>query len=205
MWDERYQTPDYVYGTEPNHFVVSAKGRLPQGGKVLCVADGEGRNGVFLARQGFGVLSVDISPAALAKARKLAETHGVDIDTQQADLLAWDWPVASFDAVVGIFIQPFGLRDRQIVFDGIVRALKPGGILLLEGYRTDQLQYGTGGPGVLEKPYSESQLPAELGALNIESIRSYEHEMQEGAGHNGLSALIDLVAVKRKSLNGPRF
>lgn len=196
MWDERYNTPNYVYGVEPNHFVVSAKERIPKGGRVLCVADGEGRNGVYLARQGFDVVSVDISPNALAKAQKLAAEHGVSIQTQVVDLLAWNWPENRFEAVVAIFIQPFGTRDRMTVFDGIVRALRPGGVFLLEGYRTEQLHYGTGGPGVLDNLYSESRLRTELHALSIESMVSYDREMREGIGHNGLSALIDLVAVK---------
>ena len=127
MWDQRYATPNYVYGKEPNHFLVDARERLADGGRVLCVADGEGRNGVWLARQGFDVLSTDISPNALAKARKLAESHGVRITTEAADLTDWDWPVAAFDAVVGIFIQPFGPQARQTLFDNIVAALKPGG------------------------------------------------------------------------------
>ena len=196
MWDDRYDTPDYVYGTEPNHFLVAARERLPETGRVLCVADGEGRNGVWLARQGFDVLSIDISPNALAKAQRLAAAHGVTITTETADLTTWDWPQASFDAVVGIFIQPFGPAARRVLFDNIIAALKPNGVLLLEGYRTDQLAYGTGGPGQLENLYSKDQLRAELSALRIDSIDVYDREMGEGKQHMGLSALIDLVAVK---------
>ena len=196
MWDQRYATPDYVYGTEPNHFLVSASNRLTDGGRVLCVADGEGRNGVWLARQGFDVVSTDISPNALAKARKLAERHGVSIATEAADLTDWDWPVAAFDAVVGIFIQPFGPEARRTLFDNIVAALKPGGVFLLEGYRLEQLAYGTGGPGRAENLYSEELLRHELAALRIEHIDSYDREMGEGDQHKGMSALIDLVAVK---------
>ena len=196
MWNERYDTPEYVYGTEPNHFLVAARERLPETGRVLCVADGEGRNGVWLARQGYDVLSTDISPNALAKAQQLAETHGVSIATEAVDLSTWSWPQSAFDAIVGIFIQPFGPEARRVLFDNIVAALRPGGVLLLEGYRTEQLAYGTGGPGRLENLYSEEQLRAELSALRIDSIDSYDREMGEGMQHKGMSALIDLVAVK---------
>ena len=196
MWEQRYQTPDYYYGTEPNHFLVANHHRLPKPGRVLCVADGEGRNGVFLARQGYAVTSVDLSPSALEKAQKLAASHGVSIETEVVDLTNWDWPVASFDAVVGIFIQPFGPEARQALFANIVRSLRRGGVLLLEGYRTEQMQYGTGGPGRFENLYSEKQLRAELSALAIKQIDTYDREMSEGFGHNGMSALIDLVAVK---------
>ena len=196
MWDDRYSTPDYVYGTAPNHFLVAARDRLPQTGRVLCVADGEGRNGVWLARQGFDVHSIDISPNAQAKARKLAERFGVAITTELADLETWDWPRAAYDAVVGIFIQPFGPAARRALFANIGAALKPGGVFLLEGYRLEQLERGTGGPGRAENLYTEAQLRAELGGFDIVSIDAYEREMHEGETHKGLSALIDVVAVK---------
>ncbi len=196
MWDDRYSTPDYVYGTEPNHFLVASRGKLPRSGRVLCVADGEGRNGVWLARQGYDVHSVDFSPNAQAKAQRLAATHGVAIATELADLSAWDWPHAAYDAVVGIFIQPFGPEARRELFANIAGALKPGGVFLLEGYSLEQLALGTGGPGVAENLYSEAQLRAELTAFDIQSVSAYEREMGEGDTHKGVSALIDVVAIK---------
>lgn len=196
MWDDRYSTPDYVYGTEPNHFLVASREKLPRSGRVLCVADGEGRNGVWLARQGFEVHSVDFSAHAQAKAQKLAAAHGVSITTERADLNAWDWPRAAYDAVVGIFIQPFGPEARRTLFANIAGALKPGGVFLLEGYSLDQLARGTGGPGVAENLYSEAQLRTELADFEITSITAYERDMREGNTHKGVSALIDVVAIR---------
>ncbi len=196
MWDDRYSTSDYIYGTEPNHFLVASRDELPQSGRVLCVADGEGRNGVWLARQGFDVHSVDFSPNALAKAQKLAAEHGVSITTELADLSNWDWPHAAYEAVVGIFIQPFGPEARQTLFANIANALKPGGVFLLEGYSVDHLGLGKGGPGVAENLYTEEQLRAELTDFDIRSITAYQREMHEGKTHKGMSALIDVVAVK---------
>lgn len=196
MWDERFDTEDYVYGTEPNAFLAASRDRLPEAGRVLAVADGEGRNGVWLAEQGFDVLSVDASPVGLAKAQKLARSRGVTLTFEQADLLAWDWPEASFDAVVAIFIQFVGPEGRRTIFEGIKRALKPGGTLLLAGYRVEQLGYGTGGPSAAENLYTEDLLRKELSPLRIESLSSCDREMREGHGHYGMSALIDVIAVK---------
>src|SRR5271165_6260566 len=104
-WEKRYAAPDYLYGTEPNAFLKAQAGLLPKTGKALAVADGEGRNGVWLAEQGLDVLSVDFSPTALAKAQALARLRGVTMRTMQADIVAWEWPNAEFDVVVGIFFQ----------------------------------------------------------------------------------------------------
>lgn len=196
MWDERYRTKDYVFGSTPNRFLVQSVVRIPANGSVLAVADGEGRNGVWLAEQGFDVHSVDSSPVGLSKANKLARERGVSIELEEADLLNWRWPPDQFDAIVAIFIQFTGPVDRRKIFDGIIQSLKPGGVLLLEGYRPEQLQYGTGGPPVIENLYTEEGLREELAALRIDDIQSYDSELQEGAGHSGMSALIDLIAYK---------
>lgn len=196
MWDERYQRDDYLFGTEPNAFLVRSACHLPKTGSVLAVADGEGRNGAWLAARGLDVTAVDGSAVALAKARRLAAQRGVSLRTVHADLLDWAWPEAAFDAVVAIFIQFTGPADRRRMFDDMTRALKPGGVLLLEGYRPEQLRYGTGGPPVADNLYTEEQLRADLPALHIDSIRSYDAEIHEGTGHSGMSALIDLVAHK---------
>ena len=123
-------------------------GRLPQGGRVLAVADGEGRNGVYLAQQGLDVTATDISAAGIAKARRLAQQRGVSLTLEQVDLAADDWPEAAFDAVVAIFVQFADPILRAKMFAGFARTLRPGGILPLEGYRPEQLEYGTGGPKV---------------------------------------------------------
>ena len=195
-WDTRYAQADYVFGVEPNAFLASQSARLIPGSRALAVADGEGRNGVWLAQNGLSVLSIDNSPVALAKARRLAEERGVTLAFEQADLETWSWPEEAFDLVVGIFIQfaPPGLRAA--IFANLRRALKPGGLLLLEGYRPEQIAYGTGGPRVAENLYTEPMLRSAFADMEILELRAYDAPIHEGAGHDGMSALIDLVARK---------
>lgn len=196
MWNGRYVGETYLFGIEPNAFLKAEAHRLKPGQSVLAVADGEGRNGIWLARQGFDVLSVDFSPVAQAKARKLAEVAGVSVRFELADLLRWSWPVGAFDAVVAIFIQFAGPADRPRLFEGLKTALKPGGLLLLQGYTPRQLAYGTGGPPHAENMYTTDLL--ERSFAGFELLRLVEHDsvIEEGTGHKGLSALIDLVARK---------
>jgi len=196
MWDERYEADDYLFGKAPNAFLVRCVGHIPTNGKVLALADGEGRNGVWLAEQGFEVVSVDSAPNALAKARSLADERGVNLTIEHVDLLNWDWPVDEFDAVVAIFIQFVGPMERQRIFQNMVQAIKRGSVVLLEGYRPEQLDYGTGGPPLIENLYTEKQLRAELSDLTIEHLESYDADIQEGTGHAGISALIDLIGRK---------
>jgi SAM-dependent methyltransferase len=149
-WEKRYDAPEYLYGTEPNAFLKAQAGVLPKTGKALAVADGEGRNGVWLAEQGLDVLSVDFSPRAQAKAKALAARRGVAVRFIQADVTGWDWPEAEFDVVAVIFIQFSAPPERRRIFAGIRQALKPGGLLLLQGYRVEQIAYNTGGPSEVE-------------------------------------------------------
>ncbi|MBO0903385.1 class I SAM-dependent methyltransferase [Jiella sonneratiae] len=195
-WDERYRSEDYVFGTLPNAFLKREAGRLPAGGAVLAVADGEGRNGVFLAERGFDVTAVDASSEGLAKAKRLADRRGVALRHQKADLIAWDWPLEAFDGVVGIFIQFAPPGERAILFEGMRRALRPGGILMLEGYRPEQVDYGTGGPPTRENMYTRALLEEAFAGFDILLLEEYDAEIEEGAGHRGRSALIDLVARK---------
>jgi cyclopropane fatty-acyl-phospholipid synthase-like methyltransferase len=205
IWDERYSGEGYFYGTEPNAFLVSQRALLKPGMSCLAVADGEGRNGVWLAQQGLEVLSVDGSHVAQAKAKKLAQQRGVAMLFEQVDLLQRDWPVLSsvegdedrFDAVVAIFIQfaPPGMREQ--LFGHIKRCLKPGGLLLLQGYTPRQLDYGTGGPSQAGNLYTEAMLRKEFADMDILQLREHDSVIREGSGHSGLSALIDLVARKR--------
>ena len=196
FWNQRYASEDYLFGTEPNAFLRAEAGRLKAGAKSLAIADGEGRNGVFLAERGLKVTAVDGSPIALEKSKRLAAARGVDIDLVEADLESWAWPVATFDVVVAIFIQfaDPGLRAR--LFAGIERALKPGGLLLLQGYRPEQLSYGTGGPKAIENLYTEDMLRSAFPHLKIIQLHSHDSVIHEGKGHDGMSALIDLVAIK---------
>jgi cyclopropane fatty-acyl-phospholipid synthase-like methyltransferase len=198
MWDERYATDDYFFGTEPNAFLVSQHHLLKPGMRCLAVADGEGRNGVWLAGQGLDVLSVDASPVAVAKAQKLAAQRGVELKCEVVDLLNWDWGENRYDVVAAIFIQFATPEQRGLLFDSIKRTLKPGGLLLLQGYTPRQLEYRTGGPSALENLYTESMLRAEFSDMEILQLREHEEFISEGSGHHGMSALIDLVARKRE-------
>ena len=197
VWDDRYASDDYLFGTEPNAFLVSQRGLLEPGMSCLAVADGEGRNGVWLAQQGLRVLSVEASAAALDKARKLARERGVAIDFEQADLAHWQWGGNRFDAVAAIFIQfaPPALREQM--FAGIKRCLKPGGLLLLQGYTPRQLEFKTGGPPVAENMYTLELLRNAFGDMEIMHLREHDDHIGEGTGHSGMSALIDLVARKK--------
>ena len=197
VWDDRYASDDYLFGTEPNAFLVSQRGLLEPGMSCLAVADGEGRNGVWLAQQGLRVLSVEASAAALDKARRLARERGVAIDFEQADLAHWQWGENRFDAVAAIFIQfaPPALREQM--FAGIKRCLKPGGLLLLQGYTPRQLEFKTGGPPVAENMYTLELLRNAFGDMEIMHLREHDDDIGEGTGHSGISALIDLVARKK--------
>jgi SAM-dependent methyltransferase len=195
-WDERYAQQGYVFGEEPNAFLARQKHRLWPGARALAVADGEGRNGVWLAEQGLDVVSVDGSPIAQDKARRLAQRRGVQLTFELADLSAWTWPEQAFDVVAGIFIQFAGPDLRPRMFDGMRQALRPGGLLLLEGYRPEQLAYGTGGPPAVENLYTEDMLREAFADMEILELSSYDAVLAEGSGHAGMSALIDLVAQR---------
>ena len=196
FWDERYAVEGYVFGTAPNVFLASQAARLHAGQSALAVADGEGRNGVWLAQQGLQVLSVDSSGVAQAKARKLADERGVTLQFETADMLAWDWGDARFDVIVAIFIQFADPAGRACQFEGIRRALRPGGLLLLQGYTPRQLEYKTGGPSALENLYTEPMLREWFGDWDIQHLCEHDEIINEGSHHSGMSALIDLVAYK---------
>lgn len=199
VWDERYAGSDYHFGTEPNGFLVAQRGLLNAGGHCLAIADGEGRNGVWLAEQGLCVLSLDNSAVALNKARALAQQRGVIVEFAQVDLLQWDWPESRFDVVAAIFIQFAAPVQREQLFANIKRCLKPGGLLLLQGYTPRQHEYRTGGPSQVENLYTEALLRESFADLDILHLQEHDDIIREGAGHSGMSALIDLVARKPDS------
>lgn len=196
VWDERYSGDEYFYGTEPNAFLVSQQARLKPGMKCLAVADGEGRNGVWLAQQGLDVLSVDASPVAQAKAQRLAQQRGVQMRFAQVDLMTWDGAGETFDVVVAIFIQFVGTDLRPQQFANLKRFLKPSGLLLLQGYTPRQLDYKTGGPSQVENLYTEAMLREAFADMDILHLAEHDDIIHEGSGHSGMSALIDLVARK---------
>ncbi len=196
MWEERFSaTEEFVFGTEPARFMTTHTKYFTPGSTALSVADGEGRNSVWMAQQGLTVTALEFAPSAIAKARQLAQDRQVAVDFRQTDVLTYDWS-EQFDLVVGIFFQFVGPEGRKAIFDGMKRAVHPGGLILIHGYTPKQVEYGTGGPGNPVNMYTEDLLTAEFEGWEILERRAYEHEIQEGSGHSGMSALIDFVARK---------
>lgn len=196
FWNERFGGEDYFYGTSPNAFLASQASRLSPCLSALSVADGEGRNGVWLAEQGLDVRAIDFSEKGLQKSRKLAESRGVSLQTEQVDVHTWDWGENRFDVIVAIFIQFASPQERSALHQAIQRALKPGGLLLLQGYRPKQLEYRTGGPSSVDNLYDADVLRRDFAALEILELREHDSVISEGPGHSGMSALVDLVARK---------
>jgi SAM-dependent methyltransferase len=195
-WEQRFAVPDYAFGKEPNYFLASCKPLLPRSGKALAVADGEGRNGVWLAEQGLDVVSLDFSPSAQRKARALAKERGVTVTFQQGDVHAFDYPEAAFDVVAEIFTQFSTPAERAMKWAGMRKALKPGGLLIIQGYTPKQLQYGTGGPKEIENLYTRAMLEGAFGDFHDMKIVEEELELHEGSSHGGMSAVINLTARK---------
>lgn len=202
IWSQRYRDAgeDYLFGTAPNRFLAHRASLLQDGLTALSVADGEGRNSVWLAEQGLAVTAVEISAVAVEKARRLAAGRQAEVRFVQADMLAPDWPPAelreSFDWVIGIFIQFVGPAQRDRQFDVLRQLTRPGGRILLQGYTPRQLDYRTGGPSALENLYTQDMLAAAFADWQIEELLAYEDEIDEGVGHRGRSALIGMVARK---------
>ncbi len=195
-WETRFAVPDYAFGKEPNYFLASCKPILPRSGRALAVADGEGRNGVWLAEQGLDVLSIDFSPSAQRKARALARERRVEVAFQQADVHRWDYSQAAFDVVVEIFAQFSSPAERAVKWAGMSRALKPGGLLIIQGYTPKQLDYGTGGPKQIENLYTRATIESAFGDFRDVTIVEEEREIHEGTSHGGMSAMIGFTGRK---------
>lgn len=194
-WDDRYSRSEFFYGSEPNDFLVEQSGTIPVGGSVLCLAEGEGRNAVYLAQQGLKVTGVDGSAVGLAKAQQLAAERGVQIQTVVSDLADYDMGVACWDAIVSIWChlpQPL----RTTVHQRVVQALRPGGVFILEAYNPDQLTYKTGGPPTVELLMTVSDLRHELAGLEFQIAHEVVRDVHEGAGHDGPSAVTQILGVK---------
>lgn len=197
MWEERYAgSRDYVFGTAPAQFLRDHLDRLIPGQTALAVADGEGRNSVFMAERGMEVTALEFAPTAISRAKDLAAERSVTVDFRQCDILRDPWPDAHFDVVAGIFIQFAGPDERALQFERMQAATKPGGIVMLHGYTPKQLEHGTGGPPFAENLYTPEMLRSAFSGWEIETLDAYEREVQEGRGHSGMSALIDLIARK---------
>lgn len=196
MWSKRYRDvgDGFLFGSEANRYLRQHVGALPAKGRVLCVADGEGRNSVWLAQQGFSVTATEISPVAVDKARTHARRAGVEVDYRLQDILDWDAPTDAFDAVVAVFIQFAAQSEQPKLFAQLKAALRPGGVLILLGYTPKQLEYKTGGPPCAEQLYDEALLLEHFDDCEVLRLDVYEDELAEGTGHCGRSALIGLIA-----------
>jgi 2-polyprenyl-3-methyl-5-hydroxy-6-metoxy-1,4-benzoquinol methylase len=194
MWDGRYSSEDYVYGTAPNDFLVSVADQIPKG-RVLSLAEGEGRNAVYLAGLGHKVLAVDSSAVGLSKAQRLAKERNVDIETWVADLADFAIAAEGWDAIVSIFCHlPSGIRSS--VHHKVVAGLRPGGVLVLEAYTPTQLKFKTGGPPTADMMMTLDSLRTELAGLRFIHARELERDVIEGKLHTGRGAVVQVVAVK---------
>lgn len=195
-WNKRFEADGFIFGLEPNDYLRAQAGRLRPGMRALCVADGEGRNSVWLARQGLQVDAFDIAEVGVAKARRLAADAGVTVNFDVADCDHWDWPRERYDLVAAIFVQFADPPMRARLFARMIEALRPGGLLVLQGYAPKQLEYGTGGPPILSHLYTEDMLRTAFAELEIIEVRAYEADLAEGSQHHGRSALVGLLARK---------
>jgi SAM-dependent methyltransferase len=194
MWDERYKTTEYVYGKKPNTFLANVVDEMPKG-RTLCIAEGEGRNAVFLAEHGHQVTAVDSSAVGLEKARQLANERGVQIETVVEDLADFDIQADSWDAIVSIFahVPP---DIRKLLHRNVVLGLRPGGMLVLEAYTPEQIELGTGGPPAAELTMNLDLLHQELDGLIFKHAMELQRDVIEGRFHTGKGAVVQVVAVK---------
>ncbi|GFH56200.1 SAM domain-containing protein [Chaetoceros tenuissimus] len=196
MWDKRYSEEGFAYGTEPNNFLARQSKKLNPNSNILCLAEGEGRNAVSLAKLGHRVVGVDSSSVGLEKAKNLAESEGVNIDVQVADLKDYDIGIEKWDAVVSIFAHlPPALRKD--VHQRVVKGLKKGGVLLLEAYTPKQLEYKTGGPPITEMMMCLDDLMEEFDGLDFEFGIEQEREVIEGKYHTGKAYTVQVFARKK--------
>jgi 2-polyprenyl-3-methyl-5-hydroxy-6-metoxy-1,4-benzoquinol methylase len=197
FWNERFNKEEFIFGKEPNQYLLEkASQYLKSNQRVLSIADGEGRNGVWLAKQGMQVVAFDASDVALAKAKQFATDNQVAVEYTFSDTDSFTWHTNTYDAVIGIFIQFAVPAMRKRIFQKTYQALKPGGIFILQGYTPKQLEYKTGGPSLIEHLYTEAMIRDLAKEFQILDLRCYEQELNEGARHVGMSALLGLVAKK---------
>ena len=194
-WEQRFDIDSYIFGEEPNEYLRSQL-KLLKPGNVLSIADGEGRNSVWLAKKDFEVDAFDFSSNAIRKAQRLADANNVIVNFHNIDWQSFNWKKNHYDNIVGIFFQFAGPEDRMKIFNHIDASLKPGGVVVLQGYSTAQMKFNTGGPGKLEHLYDEKILVTAFKHYELLDIRTYESEIHEGTSHKGMSGLIGFVAKK---------
>lgn len=196
-WNRRFGADGFLFGDTPNKWLSEHAHAWSPGDRVLAVADGEGRNSVWLAGRGLVVDAFDLSEVGVAKARSLAATKGVNVNFAVADCDTLAWPSAQYDGVAAIFVQFADPAMRERLFANIIRSLKPKATLILLGYTPRQHDYRTGGPAIASHLYTEPMLRHAFAALDIVKLHEYDDDLEEGSAHRGRSALIGLVATKR--------
>lgn len=196
MWDDRFSASEFIFGKAPSQFVEKFANQLKPNSKIYLPADGEGRNSCYLASLGHETFASDYSVVGQEKAKKLATEMGVNVHFSIADIENDIWPENEYDAIFAVFIQFSPPEARARVFEGIKKAVKKGGLIFLHGYTPKQLEYKTGGPSTIENLYTKEVLQNAFEGFEIKLLEDYEIELDEGAGHKGMSALIDMVAQK---------
>ncbi|MBM7714563.1 class I SAM-dependent methyltransferase [Siminovitchia sp. FSL H7-0308] len=198
MWNKRFATEEYVYGEEPNAFIREHVGQLRACGPVVCFAEGEGRNAVFLAREGHDVTAWDYAESGLRKTKSLAAKHGVVVKTKTVDLLEYEVEAGQFDAAIMVFGH-FQSRDQKEVFKKMLKVVKPGGVVMLEVYSKEQIRYGTGGPREIDMLYDPKDVLDWIGGHHVVHFFWGEQDRKEGTLHKGLAHVIQLVLKKKRS------
>jgi SAM-dependent methyltransferase len=192
IWNARYRRDDHVYGTEPNDFLAEVAAHIPPG-PVLCLAEGEGRNAVWLAARGHAVTAVDQAEVALGKARQLATARGVVLETVVADLATYRITPDAWAGIVSIWVH-LPPAVRRTVHAQVVQGLRPGGVFILEAYTPAHLAYDTGGPRSMELLMTAAQLREDLAGLEFEILRELERDVREGTRHTGRGAVVQVLA-----------
>lgn len=192
MWDERYASPDYIFGTEPAEFLRRNAGLIPPAARILCLAEGEGRNAVWLAGLGHDVTGLDQSVVGLDKAARLAQARGVTVTLRQGDVMAWDGSDGPWDAVIAIFIH-FVVPERAALARACGRGLRPGGLFLYHGYGPAQIGLGTGGPKDPAMLADAATIAAAFPGWQALVLRDHTATLDEGTRHVGTSALVDVI------------
>lgn len=195
MWDERYSAEEYAYGKAPNQFLEENFTSIPKG-RILSLAEGEGRNAVFLAKQGYSVTAVDASIVGLNKAKKLAEENGVTIECVHADLTKYELGYNKWDGIISIYC-PLPSTIRKEVYKKVIAGLKPNGVFLLEAYTPDQVKHGTGGGSDVDTMQTKDSLQEELAGLEFKHLVELERNVVEGIYHTGIGAVVQAIAVKK--------
>ena len=192
MWDERFGAAEPIFGTKPNAYLEAQTKHLKPGMGVLVPGDGYGRNGIWLAKQGFRVHTVDLSPVGVERARKAAQSAGVVMTIEQADLSTWKWPEREFDAAAAIFLH-LPPEARHKVHSSMLRALKPGGIAIVQAFTPEQLQYSSGGPKQVDLLYSAELLRKDFDGAEIVELAEKHVQLEEGHKHSGMGAVVQGV------------